>query len=353
MKIEDIINSLTLEEKASILCGDAIMETKAIPEKGVAPLIMSDGPNGVRRISDSSGFNLNDPIPATSFPTGSTTAQSWDKSLLYEIGEGIAKECQYFGIQTILGPAFNIKRNPLCGRNFEYFSEDPLLSGYLASSYVKGVQDNHVFATIKHYACNNNERWRYTGDSIVDERALREIYLKPFEITIRESNPKAIMTSSNKINGEHASQNYHIHKEILRDEWKYDGLSMSDWGGMDDRLISLINGQDLEMPGCIEQNVQKIIDGYNNGKISMDIIDKSIYRILKLVEEGQNLPKRVDYVFEENKELSIKAAKESMVLLKNKYNTLLNRYNNLSASNKTKFDSNYFNNPLKAWEFSL
>ena len=318
LDIESLINSLSIEEKAALLCGAKPMETKGILEKNIPPLRMTDGPNGVRKVNDSreTGFDIGETLPSTSFPVGATLSCSWNKELFKKIGEAIGKECLVYDVDILLGPAVNIKRNPLCGRNFEYLSEDPILSGILGREYVKGVQSEGVIATPKHFACNNNEKWRTVGNSIVDERALREIYLKPFEIIVKEAKPGMIMTSYNLINGEYASQNKHLFN-ILKNEWGFDGVAMTDWGGIDNRLTALKVGQDLEMPGCNPQNVQMIIDGYNQGLISMEEIDKSVSRILKAVNDTRNNPKYEYSIFDEHQQLAIESANESMVLLKN------------------------------------
>ncbi|MBR0294976.1 MAG: glycoside hydrolase family 3 C-terminal domain-containing protein [Bacilli bacterium] len=339
--LKKLLKSLTLEEKALFLSGAKTMETKEFPEKGIPPLRMTDGPNGVRKINDNNepGFDLNEALPATSFPLGSLVSCSWDLDLYRRIGEAIAKECLAYRVDVLLGPAINIKRNQLCGRNFEYLSEDPLLAGKLACSYIQGVQSQNVIACPKHFACNNNEKWRTVGDSIVDERALREIYLKPFEIAVREGHAKSIMTSYNRINGTYAAQNELLFK-ALRDEWGFDGFAMTDWGGIDEREIGLKVGQDLEMPGCTPSNVQRVIDAYHNGVITMEEIDTSVYRILKAISDTRDNPKVDKSVFEKHQQLAIEAANESMVLLKNK-----NKLLPLSKDKKYAIIGEYFERP--------
>ena len=241
MDIKNIIDKLTLEQKASLLVGHTNMTTMPIEELGLPSLVMSDGPNGIRKEADggTSIENAVRTLPATCFPCGSALAQSFDNELLYQVGHQIALECRFYGINALLGPAINIKRNPLCGRNFEYLSEDPYLAGHLSASYINGVQKEKVIACVKHYACNNLEQWRYVGDSVVDLRALNEIYLKPFEIAVKESNPGMIMTAYNQINGHFASENEYLIKDRLINTWGYDGLTVTDWGGMVHRDISL------------------------------------------------------------------------------------------------------------------
>ncbi len=324
MDYKDLISKMTLEDKASLLVGFSNMRTKPFPNLDIPSLLMSDGPNGVRKWSDKT--LATDPsyqdVAETCFPSGSTISNSWDNNLFYEIGQSIALECRYFNINAILGPAINIKRNPLCGRNFEYLSEDPLLAGYLSSYYIKGVQDNGVLACIKHYACNNLEKWRYVGDSIVDLRALNEIYIKGFEIAIRESNPGMLMTSYNQINGAFASQNEYLINDRLRNKFKYDGLTVCDWGGMVNRDLALNAGQDLEMPGMVNENIQKIIDGVNSGLISMETVDESVRRILTAIDKTRIEKLEDKTIFDKSKEACLKGALEGAVLLKNNENIL-------------------------------
>ena len=269
-------------------------------------------------MEDKNGDSLNGiaaSLPATCFPTGVNLASTWDKKLLYKVGQTIGKECNYYNINVILGPAINIKRNPKCGRNFEYYSEDPILSGYLASEFVKGVQSRNVAACLKHFACNNNEKYRFTGDSIVDKRAFNEIYLKPFQIAVKKSSPWSIMNSYNKINGIHASENAWLLNETLRDKWGFDGLVMTDWGGIVSRVEGLKNGTDLEMPGMVKYNINSIIEGVNNNSLDEKIVDNSVDRILKLIERTKNYQGEFNFI--DNYNFAIEVAKSSGVLLKN------------------------------------
>lgn len=324
MNIDELLKQLTVYEKASLLVGYSNMKTRPIDRLGIPSFEMSDGPNGVRREG-----TQHDPISgalqtlkATCFPCGSALAQSFDDELMYRVGKQIAKECKYYKINAILGPAINIKRNPRCGRNFEYLSEDPYLSGKLSSYYIKGVQDENVIACAKHYACNNLEEWRYVGDSVVDLRALNEIYLKSFEYAIKEGKPGMVMTAYNQINGQFASENFYLQKETLRENWKYDGLTVTDWGGMVHRDISLNAGQDLEMPGVIEENIQKIVDGIESGLIKQDRLDDAVRHLLVLIEKTKNNEEVDESVFEESNKVALDAAIDSAVLLKNKDNVL-------------------------------
>ncbi len=315
--MDERISKMKLEEKAKLLCGYKTMNTYPIEELHIPSLQLSDGPNGVR-MEDKNGDSLNGiaaSLPATCFPTGVNLASTWDKKLLYKVGQTIGKECNYYNINVILGPAINIKRNPRCGRNFEYYSEDPILSGYLASEFVKGVQSRNVAACLKHFACNNNEKYRFTGDSIVDKRALNEIYLKPFEIAVKKSSPWSIMNSYNKINGIHASENAWLLNKTLRDKWGFDGLVMTDWGGIVSRVEGLKNGTDLEMPGMVKHNINSIIEGVNNNSLDEKIVDKSVDRILKLIERTRNYQDEFNFI--DNYNFAIEVAKSSGVLLKN------------------------------------
>ena len=324
MDKKELLAKLSLEEKASLLVGYTNMTTKPLPSLGIPSLIMSDGPNGVRKENDGEKAidNSVKTLPATCFPCGSALAASWDNDLMYEVGKAIALECRYYGINVILGPAINIKRNPLCGRNFEYLSEDPFLAGLLSASYIKGVQDQKVLACVKHYACNNLEKWRYVGDSIVDLRALNDIYIKPFEIAIRQSNPGMLMTSYNQINGCFASENRYLLEDRLRGKFNYKGLTVTDWGGMVHRDISLTVGQDLEMPGMVKENIQSIVDGVNKNLITMEQLDGAVLRLLEAIEKTRVEQTKDEKAFENGKEVALKGAIRSAVLLKNENNAL-------------------------------
>lgn len=315
-----ILDHLTLFDKASLLVGYANMRTRPIEAFGIPSLVMTDGPNGVRKEADDGEAvdNAMKTLPATCFPCGSALAASWDNDLFYKVGKQIGLECRYYNVNALLGPAINIKRNPLCGRNFEYLSEDPLLSGYLGANYIKGVQDQKVLACVKHYACNNLEKWRYVGNSVVDLRALNEIYLKPFEIAIRESHPGMLMTSYNQINGTFASENVYLLLNRLRKKFGFEGLTVTDWGGMVNRDISLNAGQDLEMPGMIKENIKKIVDGVHDKMILEKIVDESVTRLLDAIEKTRVDSKPDEAVFEMSKKVALEAAIKSAVLLKNK-----------------------------------
>ena len=315
---KDIINKLTLKEKIEMLQGHDNMKTYKNIDKGIEEIIFSDGPSGIRKELDNgdSLSNISNALPTTCFPTCVTIASTWNIDLVKEMGDVLGDEAKYFGINLLLGPAINIHRNPLCGRNFEYYSEDPFLSGKIASSFVKGIESKNIGACIKHFACNNNEKYRYIGDSIVDKRALHEIYLKPFETVINEVNPYAIMTSYNKINGEFASENKYLLNDYLRSKLKYDGVIMTDWGGLKDRDKALKNGLDLEMPGSIPYNSKLLYDNIKNNNLDQELLDKSILRLIDLKNKTNN--KKIDnFDFNKGYDIAYKLAIEGAILLKN------------------------------------
>ncbi len=317
MDIEKTIKEMTLEEKATILCGYENMATYPIERLSIPSLILSDGPNGLR-IEAKGGNSLNgisNTLPSTCFPSGVNLASSYDTDLVHRIGNAIGEEAIHYGVDIVLGPAINIKRNPLCGRNFEYFSEDPYLSGTMATNYVNGVQKNGVGCTLKHFACNNNEKYRFVGNSIVDERALHEIYLKPFEMAVKESHPYAVMSAYNKVNGIHCSENSYLLNDILRDNWGFDGVCMTDWGGIVSRDTGLIGGTDLEMPGHVKHSIHLLIDKVNKKEIDISLLDQSVRRILTAIEKTKKEKKEADY--RKHYELSVEAVENSAVLLKN------------------------------------
>lgn len=319
MNIEELLTKLSLEQKASLLVGYTNMTTTPIEELGIPSLIMSDGPNGVRKEGSEKDpiSGATKTLPATCFPCGSALAQSFDNELLEQVGKQIALECKYYNVNAILGPAINIKRNPLCGRNFEYLSEDPYLAGHLSASYIKGVQSEKVVACVKHYACNNLEQWRYVGDSIVDKRALHEIYLKPFEIAVKEAKPGMLMTSYNQINGKFGSENDYLLNQTLIGKWGFDGLTVTDWGGMVHRDLSLNAGNDLEMPGMVPENVQKIIDGVKSDLIIEEKLNSAVRHLLETIEKTRIEDKADESVFEKSNQVALNAAIKSAVLLKN------------------------------------
>jgi len=320
MDIQTIISRLTLEEKAGLCSGLDNWHTKPVERLQIPSIMVADGPHGLRKEKQSSdGQNFVPSYPATCFPTASALACSWNRDLLYEIGEALAEECLQEGVSVILGPGVNIKRSPLCGRNFEYFSEDPYLCGEVTTSYIRGVQSKGVGTSLKHFAVNNQEYRRMSINAVVDERALREIYLSAFERAVKEAQPWTIMCAYNRLNGDYCSENKHLLTEILRDEWGYTGSVMSDWGAVNERAQALFSGLDLEMPGGNRDNDQKIIRAVQNGKLDEEVLNKSVARLLKLIFSGiQNKKEDFHYDADKHHALARKASAESIVLLKNK-----------------------------------
>lgn len=329
--INELINELTLEEKACLLSGHKSWHTNKISRLGIPSIFITDGPHGLRKKRENSKeVGLGETELSTAFPTAVTSGSTWNKGLLYKMGEAMGKECNYYNVHLILGPAVNIKRNPLCGRSFEYFSEDPLITGELGANLTRGIESKGVQTSAKHYACNNNEKNRYFGDSLVDERAFREIYLKGFERIVKKGKPATLMCAYNKVNGEYASENKKLLTDIPRGEWGFDGLIMSDWGAVNDRVKGLNAGLDLEMPGDILHNNQAIIDAVKNGEISNETLNTAVERVLKIVYNGINNKQEQENCLEEDSTLSCLISLEGAVLLKNENGALpLNESENL------------------------
>ncbi len=320
----ELIKNMTLEEKASLMSGDNFWNTKSIDRLGIPSIMLTDGPHGLRKQGGKADhLGLNKSIPATCFPTAATLANSWDTELIHEVGSYLGKEAASENVSVLLGPGLNIKRNPLCGRNFEYFSEDPYLSGKMAADMVKGIQSHGISACPKHYAVNSQEHMRMTIDEVVDERALREIYLEGFRYAIEEGQPKTVMSSYNKVNGEYANENKHLMQEILYGEWNYQGIVVTDWGGNNDRVEGLKAGNQLEMPAAGGITDKEIVEAVKAGTLNEDVLDEAVERMLRLTfdtKEALQTSKTVD--FDEHHEKAVEAAKRSMVLLKNEANTL-------------------------------
>lgn len=319
--IAKIIERMTLEEKASMCSGANWFETKSIERLGIPRIQMFDGPNGLRKNagkSESDCLGSYRAVESTCFPTGSAMAASWDAELLFKIGQYMGEECLAEQVPLLLGPAINMKRSPLCGRNFEYLTEDPYLCGKLAAALVDGVQSKGVGACLKHFAANSQEEKRLSVNSVIEERALREIYLTGFEIAVKESAPWTIMCAYNKINGKHCSKNEHLLSEILRDEWGFNGFVMTDWGAMKDRVDSLKAGLELEMPYSGEENDGKIVEAVKNGELDEAILDRAVERILEVVFKAlRGMENAASYDKEAHDEFARKAAADCMVLLKN------------------------------------
>ncbi len=315
--LTNLIKKLTIEEKAALLEGVDSWNTNDIPRLGVKKLFLTDGPHGLRKVRQATGgFGISDNEHSTAFPTSVTVASSWNTENAYRMGAAIAEECNSSGVHVLLAPGINIKRSPLCGRNFEYFSEDPLVSGMFGEAFVKGVQSRGVGCSVKHFAANSNENFRFIGDSIVDERALREIYLKAFERVVKEAGPYTVMCSYNRLNGIFASENKLLLNDILREEWGYDGAVMTDWGAACNRVEGVRAGCDLDMPGSVWYNRKSIIEAAGSGSLPMELLDRSVLRILKLIEKC-GTKKEEGYDPEEHARMSCEMAKDGAVLLKN------------------------------------
>ena len=319
--VKTVIQQLTLEQKCALLSGAATFKSRAMPQYGIPEIWLSDGPHGLRKqAGPADHLGQNPSEPATCFPTASAVASSWDPALGEEIGRALGAEAAAQDVAVVLGPGLNTKRSPLCGRNFEYFSEDPYLSGKMAAAYVRGIQENGVSACPKHFAANNQELRRMATDSVVDERTLRELYLTNFEIAVTEGHPKTIMTSYNLVNGTYANENAHLLKEILRDTWGFDGAVVTDWGGSNDHALGVKNGSTLEMPAPGLDSVRELVKAVKAGKISEADINARLEEFLSLVESTskalEKAPKTIDW--DAHHALARKAAAESIVLLKNK-----------------------------------
>ena len=325
MKHTDIINSLDLEQKCALLSGGTVFTTRALPGKGIPAITLSDGPNGVRKQAGAADhLGLNPSVPATCFPTSATVANSWDPELGEAVGAAMGEEAAAQGVSVLLGPGLNIKRSPLCGRNFEYFSEDPYLAGKMAAAYVRGIQKNGIAACPKHFAVNSQELRRMASDSIVDERTLREIYLTGFEMVVKEAQPKTIMSAYNLVNGTYANENTHLLMDILRGDWGFDGAVVTDWGGSNDHALGVKNGSTLEMPAPGGDAIRELMKAVQTGKITEADVDA---RLDELLELGFTTKAAVDaapgkFDADAHHALARRAAAQSIVLLKNE-NSLL------------------------------
>ena len=325
MKHQDIIEKMTLEEKCAYLSGKNAWDTRSFSSIGVDVLHHADGPTGVRKQAGKGDhLGLNASVPATCFPTAATLANSWDVRLLEKVGEGLGIEAAAEDVNVLLGPGINIKRNPLCGRNFEYYSEDPYLSGKLAAAMIKGIQSNGIAACVKHFAVNSQELRRMTMDSVLDERTLREIYITAFEIAIKEGKPKSLMTSYNMVNGVYANENEHLLMDILRKDIGFDGMVVTDWGASNDHALGVKNGSSLEMPAPGLDSARELLEALKTGKISESDIDVRVDELIDITLSTKNKKKPQDKakMFEDNNTLAREAARKSIVLLKNEENIL-------------------------------
>ena len=314
--IQSIISQMTLEEKAALCTGASAWTTTPVERLGVPEMIVSDGPHGVRRVPDVHAMMM-ESLPATCFPTASCLASTWDVELIHKMGEALAEECIALNVDVLLGPGANMKRSPLGGRNFEYFSEDPYLAGEMAANFINGVQSRGVGTSLKHYAANNQEFQRFSISAEIDERTLREIYLVAFEKAVKQAQPWTVMCSYNKLNGTFASEHYHLLTEILKNEWGFEGLVVSDWGAVRDRVAALKGGLDWEMPGPQERRVKAVVDAVNSGELDEAVLDESVRRILRIVFKASETPKTGKFDIDAHHELARKIASEGMVLLKN------------------------------------
>lgn len=319
MKYQELISKMTLEEKCYMLSGKDFWQTRTVKRLGIPGIFLADGPHGVRKQAGAADqLGLNASIPATCFPTAATMANSWDVDLAEEMSETLAEEMISQKVNILLGPGLNIKRSPLCGRNFEYFSEDPYLAGKMAASYVKGIQKKGVSACLKHYAVNSQELRRMASDSVLDERTLREIYLTGFEIAVREGRPKAIMSAYNRVNGVYANESKHLLRDILVDEWGFDGIVVSDWGGSNDHVAGVEAGAHLEMPTTGGDSDEELIAAVKSGKISEAVVDERVDELLSVIMQVYPATEdETEFDVAEHHVMAQKAAEGSIVLLKN------------------------------------
>ena len=320
MKHADIISKLNLEQKCALLSGDTVFTTRGYKNAGIPAITLSDGPNGVRKQAGAADhLGLNPSVPATCFPTAATVACSWDPALGEEIGRAMGEEAAAQEVSVLLGPGLNTKRSPLCGRNFEYFSEDPYLSGKMAAAYVRGIQSEGIAACPKHFAANSQELRRMASDSVLDERTLRELYLTGFEIVVKESAPKTIMSSYNLVNGTYANENAHLLQEILRKDWGFTGAVVTDWGGSNDHALGVKNGSTLEMPAPGGDAVRELLAAVQSGKITEADVDARLDELLTLVLDTSAAVQKHSRSFDADAHhaLARRAAAESTVLLQN------------------------------------
>ncbi len=321
--IQELLSKMTLEEKVALTIGRDFWSTNGVERLGVAPIAVNDGPHGVRKPAATSEIGIGNSLPATCFPTAMALASSWDTGLVEEVGQAIGEECLALDVQVLLGPGVNIKRTPLGGRCFEYFAEDPVLAGEMGCAFVRGVQSKGIGTSLKHYACNNQEFERMTINVEVDQRTLREIYLSAFERVVRKTQPWTVMSAYNKVNGQYASEHPQLLRDILKKEWNFEGVVVSDWGAVNEKEKALAAGLDLQMPGYLGNHTEKIAQMVRDGKLSETVIDEAATRMLGLLLRGRE-SRQPGFVFdkEAHHALARKAAAESIVLLKNTDNLL-------------------------------
>ena len=317
MEIESVLRRMTTEEKAALVSGTDFMYTNPIPRLGIPSLCMADGPHGLRKQIGRGGNGISRSEPATAFPTASLSACGWNPENLRRMGEAIAEECRYYGVHTLLGPGVNIQRNPLCGRNFEYFSEDPLLAGVLGAAEVEGLQRRGVGACVKHFALNNSENYRFMGNSIASENTIRSLYLKPFEYIVKHARPAALMCAYNRINGVFCSENRWLLMDVLRDEWGFGGVVMTDWGAVRDRVEGLKAGLDLEMPGDTAVCRRRILDAAKDGSLHTEDLDQACRDILRWIGQYGKPADPTPPDWDAHHALAAEIAADCAVLLKN------------------------------------
>jgi len=317
LSVSSLIQQMTLEEKAALCIGATPWQTLSIDRLGLPHITVSDGPHGVRRAIDPTAM-INESFPATCFPVAAALGATWDKDLLFELGQALGEECIALDVDVLLGPGINMKRSPLCGRNFEYFAEDPLLAGELSARLIQGVQSRGVGTSLKHFAVNNQETRRFTIDAVVDERTLHEIYLTGFEIAVKQGQPWTVMCAYNSVNGHLCSQNEYLLTTVLRDLWGYEGFVMSDWGAVRDRVPSLEAGLDLQMPGPSPHGIQEVVAAVKSGALDEAILNRTVERLLNIILRAKETPKGSHNIdVEGHHALARRIASEAIVLLKN------------------------------------
>ena len=319
MKHPEIVEKMSLSQKAAFVSGFDYWHLESDEKLGLPQIMVTDGPNGLRKKNpDGNSVGLGNSYPATAFPNSATLSCSWDPELIYKEGEALAEECLAERVSVLLGPGTNIKRSPTCGRNFEYFSEDPLLSGECAAAWINGIQSKGIGASLKHFACNSQEAFRMVINEVVDERALREMYLTAFEIAVKKAQPWTIMNCYNRINGVYGSENVHLQQEIARNEWGFKGLFITDWGASVDRVPGLKAGTDIEMPSSGDYNLPKIINAVNSGELDESILDERVDNIVELIEKSKPVLSKIHHFDQKaHHELACEVAEKSMQLLKN------------------------------------
>ena len=316
LDIQLLVAQMTLEEKAALCTGATAWTTTPVARLGVPELYVSDGPHGVRRVADANSMAI-EATASTCFPTASCVAASWDADLCRRMGEALAEEAIALDVDVLLGPGINMKRTPVCGRNFEYFAEDPFLAGKLAAGLIAGIQGKGVGTSLKHFAANNQEHERMTISAEVDERTLREIYLPAFEIAVKEAQPWTVMCAYNRLNGIYGSENHELLVDILKEEWGFEGFVVSDWGAVHDRVAALQGGLDLEMPGPRARRVREVVAAVRSGRLAASVLDDAAGRILRIVCKAAETPKGAPFAAAEHHALARTIAAEGMVLLKN------------------------------------